>query len=284
MKKNFHCLRLAAIALLLAGVSLHGQPAPEPAPPRANSYDVLGRVLTPIVSIFCKPAPSQGGSAKKKPRALTATLTVQEMTGAPAELIGGRVTLSVEPPSRLIVHFPYNGKTVTICRNDQQVWTEPRGVLSEFAPQVSDEAADAGADSKKPRKRKETAIPPIGLPLPAQQLAFLPVLFTVKDAGDAQGMRILDARLIPELAKSLGVPDWSARLFVRSADDSHPGLGGLELARPGWHIAVRVESLEYFPELPAATWKPSPDAVCLTGTQARQWLEEVGFQFAPPPE
>lgn len=262
---------------------------PQPAP-GSNPYDLFGRVLTPIVSVFCKPGSSQGtGPAKNRPRALTATLTVQELTGAPGELIGGRVILSVEPPNRAILHFPYNGKTVTICRNDQQVWYEPQGALSEFAPQIPDDAPDATAGPRKARKRKEVVLPPIGLPLPAQQLAFLPVLFSVKDAGEAQGMRILDARFMPELAHSLGVPDWSARLFVRPQgnDPAHPRpeLGGLELARPGWHIAVRVESLEYSPELPASTWKPAtPEAVFLSGTQAREWIQGVGFQIAPPVE
>lgn len=251
-----------------------------------NPYDALGRVLVPIASLFSN-APHDGQHA------LSATLVLEAMTGLPPEWAGSRVDLALEPPERVLVRVPglAEGGTTTFCRVGQEIWIAPG---SRFAALAASPAADGGEPMLKSPKHKkkgkkakrEEGLAPLALPFPPQQLALLPVLFTVKEGGEAAGMRILDVRLMPELARGLGVEEWSARLFLDSGKQGAPGeprLARVELSHPGWHIAVRVERLEFFKELPASTWTPpSDDVVRLTGKQARQWVETLADRISPP--
>ena len=255
--------------------------SPSPASTK-NPYDLLGRVLIPIASVFCPQLPK---NAMKYPRALTVTLVLDSMTGVPAALAGTRLEIVLQPPSHVLLRIPIAGQNVTICRDDQEVWIEPRiaaAVLPGQPLNLPALSVKPASVSSTTGKRHAGAIGPIFLPFPPQQLAFLPVLFKVKEAQSVEGARVLDARLMPELARHLGVEEWAARLFVRPAADakSRPQLSAVEIARPGWHLTLRVEHLEYPGELPAATWQPvTSDALRLTAPQTKRWLEEIGRQM-----
>ena len=286
MKKHFWSSLLALAPALLFSLVLPGvSPAASPPGGTMNPYDLLGRVLTPIAGVFC-PAGSKGRNApSKSAQALTVTLVLQEMTGLPPQWVGARVQLAVQPPDRALIRVPFAGKTVTICRNGQEVWIEPRSALATL-PQVPADALDAPAPESAPQGKKDAVVglAPFSLPFPAQQLAFLPVLFTVKDAGEANGLRLLDARLMSELARQLGVEEWTARLLVKltgeSAGPRCPELSGLILARPGWRLFATVEKLLFLPEQAESVWEPSGnDVVRMEGLRAKQWFEAIARQI-----
>jgi len=243
-------LLFLAIALALAAPLRAQQP-------EANPYDLLSRALTPIASVF---------SPETETHALSATLVLEEMTGLSPELVGMRVDLALQPPDRLLVRFPYQNQPVTFCRAGNSVWITPN------TPPFNALANLPGEPSKKKKKNRNTGLGAMVLPFPPQQLALLPILFQVKDLGDDQGMRKIEARLMPELARNLGAEEWSAQLTLNAV--GRPVR--IRLVGPGWHLAVRVETLDYATQLPDATWSPAGDAIWLNPQQVHKGVETLG--------
>jgi hypothetical protein len=225
--------------------------AQQPAP--ANPYDLLSRALTPIATIF---------SPEAQLHALNATLVLEEMTGLPPEMTGMRVELALQPPDRVLIRFPYQNEPVTFCRDGQSVWITPN------QPPFDALAALPGESKKK----KPQKLGPMVLPFPPQQLVLLPVLFQVKEAGGEQGMRKIEAALMPELARGLGVEEWSVQLTL----DANGKPARIRVVGPGWHLAVRVETLDYARQLPEATWEPTGEAIRLNARQIRTGLDSLG--------
>lgn len=249
MKKTI--LLFLSVAIALAAPLRAQQPA------AANPYDLLSRALTPIATIF---------SPESQTHALSATLVLEEMTGLPPELAGLRVELALQPPDHVLIRFPYQNQPVTFCRAGESVWITPN------TPPFDALANLPGEPSKKKKKHHAAGLGPMVLPFPPQQLALLPVLFQVKDAGDDQGMRKIEARLMPELARSLGVEEWSAQLTLNAV--GRPVR--IRVVGPGWHLAVRVETLDYATQLPVSTWEPAGDAVRLNPQQVRKGVDALG--------
>ena len=249
---------------------------------KSNPYDLLGRTLQPIAAIFCPaPAPAQG--QVQAPRALTATLALQEMTDLPPALVGSRVELALQPPDHALIRGPYAGQTVTICRAGQDVWVSPASIMTELSKAIAH--APESPEPKK-KKKKDGILAPMALPFPAQQLAFLPILFTVTDGGANGDARVLNVQLMPELARRLGVEEWTARLTVCQNGQSPTLLTGIDLRRPGWHLLARVERLEFSAELPATTWVPPvptdptvPNVAHLDAVHAKALFEALGNQI-----
>lgn len=280
MKKHKHLCGglLVLIISICLGSPLFAQPT---ADGRMNPYDLLGRTLQPIAAIFC-PAPAQG--QVQAPRALTATLVLQEMTDLPPALVGSRIELALQPPDHVLIRGVYAGQTVTICRAGQDVWVSPASIMTELSKAIA--PATDSPEPRKKKKKKDGILAPMALPFPAQELAFLPILFTVKDGGANGDSRVLDVQLMPELARHLGVEEWSARLMVFPASQSRTLLTGIDLSRPGWHLFARVERLEYSAELPETTWTPPaptdlavPNVAHLDAFQAKALFEALGNQI-----
>jgi len=248
MKKSPFAI-IAALLLPFAASLQAQQPA-------VNVYDLLSRVLVPIASVF---------SPEAKQHALSTTLVLEEMTDLPPEFIGTRLELLVQPPDRLLLRGPYGGQTVTICRAGESVWITPN------TPPFDALATPA---SELPKKKQPTGLGQMILPIPPQQLALLPILLQVKDAGEENGVHSMDVKLMPELARSLGVDGWRLHLSVDAAGQPTR----LRIVGPGWKIALRVERLQYATELPAATWQTPPDAVRLDSLQIQQWLDVISNQ------
>jgi len=253
MKKS-----ILLVALLFLGIPcLRGQS------PASNPYDLLSRVLTPIASVF---------SPEAQQHALSATLTLEEMTDLPPELAGQRVELLLQPPDRMLIRGIYNGQMVTICRVGQSVWIAPS------VPPFDALTNPPGNPGKK--KKGQSTLDQMVLPFPPQQLVLLPVLLQVKDMGEEKSARVLDVKLMQELAKGLGIEDWSARLALNPDGKlARLGITGLQ-----WKLGVRVERLEFATELPAATWQAPDGAIQLTPRQVHQWLDEWGRQMEPQPQ
>ena len=158
-----------------------------------NRYDILGKLLAPFINVLAK-------NTKNPHRAMALAARLERLTGAPPELAGTRVELSLQYPDRLLIHGPILGENLTLCRDRQQVWVTPGAKVQALL--------DLAATQKKLAKPDPAAqLEPFQLPVPEKQLVFLPVLFQVKDAGsetvDGEACRVLDLGLMPELERSL---------------------------------------------------------------------------------
>lgn len=229
-------LRLVLLSILLANA---------PARSAENKYDVLAKALTPFVNVFAK-------QTKNPNRALRMTMRLESMTDMPEALAGARAELALEYPDKVRLRGPVLGEDLTIVRRGQALWVAPGA--------AADAALKAAVSTKKlPPEDHTFRLEPFTLPVPEKQLVFLPTLFRVQDAGsealDGELCRVLDLQLVPEAARSLKEPGWSARLWVRS--DGKPAR--LTVQRPAWHVAVRFERVEFSRTLPEATWEPNSE-------------------------
>lgn len=227
-----------------------------------NRYDILGKTLAPFINVLAK-------HTKNPNRAMALAAKLERLTGAPPELIGTRVELSMQYPDRVLVHAPILGEDLTVCRNRQHVWVTP-GAKTKALLDL------ATAQRKLPPADPSAQLEPLALPVPEKELVFLPVLFQVKDAGseavDGEDCRVLDLRLMPELEKSLKDKGWTARVWVRA--NYQPAR--LVVTRPGWELAVKFERVVFTPTLPDTTWQPpAEDVFALDAPRFRQLMQAI---------
>jgi len=238
-----------ALAFFLGGAAVSSKGG------EVNPYDALGAVLQPLASAF---------SSRSEFRGIALELELEDVTGVPPELIGKRVEMLVQPPDSFLVRVRTEGESWALGRVGQELWFTPGSKLTGVVPLP-----------EKPKKKGAPGIDAMTLPFTPAQLALLPALFTVKEGAPSEAGRVLYVRLMPELARSLGVEEWSARLLLRREDGR---LGVLELARPGWRVRVKVARLEVVRSLPPESWFPLPeeeaDVVRISGADARRWLEK----------
>lgn len=210
-----------------------------------NKFDVVARTLLPFLNIFAKQTSSPN-------RAFSLKLRLEQMTDLPPELVGTSVDVDVQYPDKLRLHGPILGEQLTVCRVGQGVWAYPG---SRIAPLL-----ELAREKKKlPKLDPDAELGDFSLPIPEKQLAFLPALFQVTDVGsealDGVPCRVLDLQLMPLLAKSLKVEGWIARAWVRP--DHTPAR--LSIARTGWSVALRFDSVVFAPSLTSDTWRPTPE-------------------------
>lgn len=209
-----------------------------------NRYDLLGRMLRPFVSLLAEHTSSPN-------RALRLVGRIEVLSDAPPGAVGSQADLMVEYPDKLRLHAPVLGEDVTLCRSGQDVWAYPGSKI---------DALLKAAKSKKklPKVDPSGKLPNFSLPIPEQQLVFLPALFQIKDVGseplDGAKCRVLDVFLMPQLAKK-DLKDWAARVWIRG--DGTPAR--LSLAHGNWNLVVRFETVEFSPHLPESTWEPTPE-------------------------
>lgn len=227
---------------------------------RENAYDLFGKTLAPFAALFSK---NTAGAI----RAMAADLRVIDASNP--DLTGQTAHLAMESPNRLLLRAPVEGMAVTLCRNGQDLWAAPGAQIEALIT-----AASAGGVLPKPQKKYQLGN--FGLPIPEKQLVFLPVLFQVTDAGEAavrgETCRVLDAKLMPQLARTLKVEDWSLRVWVRA--DARPAQ--IEVAGPQGRVRLAVETLAFSSALPPATWQPAPgetDVMHLTPVRYKQLLD-----------
>jgi hypothetical protein len=250
-------IRVAFLCALLLGAAAGRAGA------RENHYDVLSKMLGPIVNLFAS-------ETKNPNRAMSAEISLLEMTGLRPELAGATMTFAMESPDKLYLRAPLIGEEVAVCRDGQAVWASPGKQFDAAIRQIPN----------LPKLDPAYQLGPFQLPVPEKQLVFFPVLFQVRDAGDAEvagePCRVLDLALMTQLAHALKVEQWRARAWVRG--DYKPAK--IELAKPDWHIVIGFNKVDYLPKLPPATWRPSPeqsqDLLQLDAAHAGQLLEWVG--------
>jgi len=207
---------------------------------RENPYDVLGKTLAPFITLL---------SVRNTGRALSADVSLVEMTGLPPDNAGLKINLSMENPDKLCLRGKVLGAEAAVCRNGQQIWAAPGGTLGTLLNQLP----------AVPLSKSGNKLGNFVLEVPENQLAFLPALFQVTEEGDEQvggeSCRVLDLVLIPELSRSAGAGDWSARIWVRPGNK----LAKFELLKPHWHLTVAIDRLEFTGPLPKSSWQPPAD-------------------------
>ncbi len=231
-----------------------------------DRYEELGRVLKPFVALFTT-------GTREADRALELTVRIEQMTGLPEEWKNVQADVAIEFPNKLRLHGPVLGETVTIVRDGEKIWIYPGGKARALL--------DAGVESGAlPPPAKETKLSDFQLPIPEDQLVFLPVLFEVKDLGndplDGIECRVLDFSLRPEVARSIGAPGWVGRIWIKP--DSTPVR--LTLARSGWNVVLRIERSSFSATLPESLWKPSAeeadDVLQLSPKEYSRFLHAIG--------
>lgn len=261
------------ICALLAAASAFGQQ------PRPNPYDVLGKVLVPIVNVLSTKAVSHG---------LILDAHLIHAGKLPPEFQNQAVHLALNAPDRLLLSAPIAGEMMTVCRDGADLWGTPGSKIQYLVGAAAPESTPAPiAPGEKPKKKKkhgdklskgaEAVMGPLQLPIPEKELVFLPILFEVRDAGDeqiaARACQVLDVRLMPQLAQSLHAEDWSARLWV----DAEERLVQVAVTGPGWDATAAIDKLEISESLPDAAFQPQgTDVLHLDKAQFVELISRLG--------
>ena len=207
---------------------------------RENAYDLLGKTLAPFVNLL---------SAKNPGHSVSGDLFLIEMTGIPPENAGIQVHVALENPDKLYLSGSFMSAQATLCRNGRQIWASPGGTLGLFLNQLAPATSD----------KKEVPLGNFVLGIPDNQLAFLPALFQVKEEGDdainGESCRVLHLMLIPELAHSAGLSNFTAKIWIRSGYL----LARVELLNPHGHVTLGIEHLDFKSKLPESIWQPPTD-------------------------
>jgi hypothetical protein len=228
------------LALILAITALPGRA--QPAPPRDNPYDVIGKVFSPFWSVLL-------ADTKSPNKACTMTIELTEVAGRlPKQMSGATLQAAVQFPDKVKLQAPVFGETFTVCRDGDKVSAYPGAKVQFLLERVK--------GKPPPTKKKNT---PLFLPITAQQAIFLPALFTVArpDVAEIQNLngedcRVISAGLMPELARAAKAEGFSAKMWVA------PGYvpRRVEITQPDFVAMTDIKDLKFSPSLPASTWEP----------------------------
>jgi hypothetical protein len=242
-----------------------------------NPYDVLGKALMPIASVFAMSGSDVVTGTDAAPgQALVLDAHLVAASKLPPELQGQAAHLALMTPDKLLVQAPIAGRMMTVCRDGDALWATPGTQIQALLDQVTG-GVPAGAAPGKKKKKAGKLLGPLALPIPQKELVFLPVLFQVADAGTetvaGQPCRVLDVQLMPQLAKSLHAENWTARMWV-GADY---GIVQVALTGPDWSGTVLIDKLAFPATLPEGTFQPQgPDVLRLTPEQFLDLMGELG--------
>lgn len=221
------CKILAVAAAIFTGQPLSAADGPV--------YDVFAKALSPFASALF------GGTAGQ-PGALVAECQVADATGALSPARGTRFRLALQAPDRLRVDVVRANEKLTACRNGNELWAVPADPMRGLA-----QAAGL------PTTSDNSAAPPlVPLTLDPQMLAFLPVVFDVKDLGTENDQRILQFGLLPQVQQSLQAEAFTGRAWI--GDDYRPAR--IIIDGPGYSLDIRIDKLDFADRLDAAAWQP----------------------------
>jgi hypothetical protein len=233
-----------------------------------NPYDVLGKALVPIASVF-----ASDDNGNPIPHGLILDAHLISASQLPPELQNQSVHVALMSPDQLLVQAPIAGQILTVCRDGDQLWATPGSKIQALLDQVP-----SPAPGKKKKKHKEPKpLPPLVLPVSQKALIFLPILFQVADGGTQTigtiTCRVLDVQLMQQLTKSLHADGWSARLWV--TPDYH--ILQIALTGPDWSGTIAIDNLALPDTLPATTFQPQgTDVLKLTTAQFLDLISQFG--------
>jgi hypothetical protein len=210
---------------------------------KARAFRIQGRVesLGPISFVKSQGASPDAGSASGDAKSLPA------------------FEFALQAPDRLRLSVPVGETTIVSCRNQQQIWAAPSAQVRPLL----DALKLAGP---RPGPQERVVLQPMQIPFSGKHLAVLPILLEVQSRGqmplDGENARVLDIRIQPEIARMLptNVKAWAMRLWLNA--QGRPARVGLQ--GPDGNAVVRVEHIEFAPQLSDSLWEPPADAVTLT--------------------
>lgn len=207
-------------------------------------YDVFAKAIAPIAAAVF-------GGTEGAGAAIVAECTVTDATGRLAAAKGARFRIALQSPDRLRVDVSAQGAVLTACRDGNTVWALPAEPMSALA-------SAAGIDLSTATEAGRPAPPLVPLALNAQMLAFLPVVFDVKDRGFEENprRRVLEFGLLPEVRDAIGAEDFSAGAWI--GDDFRPSR--LTIRGGDYTLDIKVDKLDYAGSLPPTAWQPPADA------------------------
>jgi hypothetical protein len=230
-------LRFLAAVLLVFSIPLVRA---QEGPPRDNPYDVISKVFAPFWSVLLAPTGPN--------RACTMTIVMTEVTGRlPKQMEGATLKAAVEFPDKVRLQAPVLGEEITVCRNGDEVWATPGAKVEFLLKQFK---------VKPPPTRKNKT--PIYLPVTPQQAIFLPALFSIIKADQAEisplngeECRVITAGLMPELAKAARAEGFRAQMWVGSGYVPKRFV----ITQPDFTATVDIRDLRFGPSLKPAMWE-----------------------------
>jgi hypothetical protein len=248
----------AALAMLLAAAA----PAASAA---ENPYDLFAQTIAPFIDLFA-------GDGRNK--TMTLEVRIVSAVGLNPKLPGVRATIALGMPDRFSLTAITRDDVVTLCRDGQKAWVAPGGpareIIGKLAPGLLTAKEDAAAH-----------LADFALPIPRKQLVLLPVLFAIDDIGDqeiaGESCRVIDVRLMPELAQSLKTEHWVARLWITSTRIPRR----IQLQRGRTAVLVAIDELAFPPAFPDSTWAPAAagDVIELNATQVELLIKRLFGYF-----
>jgi hypothetical protein len=263
-------MNIAAALMALAWLS-----TPVRADAQENPYDVLGKALVPIASIFAFDPTEQlsGSDAATTGHALVLDAHLIGAANLPPALQGQVAHFALQAPDKLLLQAPIAGQLLTVCRDGDSLWATPGSQIQALLAQ----ATAAATPGKKKKSKAEKLLRPLALPIRKNELVFLPILFQVADGGfetiGSQQCRVLDVQFMPQLAKSTHTQDWTARLWV----GPDYGIVQFALTSPQWSGKFAIDKLTLPPSLPDGTFQPQgTDVLNLTAAQFLDLMGRLG--------
>jgi hypothetical protein len=122
----------------------------------------------------------------------------------------------------------------------------------------------------------DTTSPPLlPITLDAQMLAFLPVVFDVKDLGMEKNpqLRVLQFGLLPQLREALNAEEFTGRAWI--GQDNRPVR--LVLTTPRGEVDLEIEKLDFAEKLASTAWQPSEgqEALRLPASALNELFEKM---------
>ncbi len=233
--------------------------------PLGNPYDVLSKVLQPILGVFLAGEKTPGGAMRLEAK-------VEEVQGRlPKQFAGAEVKFWAQYPDKLKMVAPFGGESFTVVRNGKEAWAQPGDKIEFLLGQF---------------RQNPPATPvgetPFALPFNAQQALFAIMLFNILDREVAEVeevggemCRVLTVVLQPEVGKAVKAEDFKLTIWV----DGSYRLRRAEVGRRDFRVTVGVEKLVFSPSLPAETWALPEGAtnVYRTGAEQIEALLYVGL-------
>ncbi len=245
MRCGQHTRMRSAACKILAAALLLAFPHPARAAQEAV-YDVFAKALAPFAS-------SAFGGGNGQPGAMVAECLVTDATGPLAAAKGIRFRIALQAPDRLRVDVVRDGAKLTACRDGKELWAVPGEPMRALAQAAGFDLDKIAPDSTSP--------PLIPIALDSQMLAFLPIVFDVKDLGTegAPPERILEFALLKELRQAIKAEEFTGRTWI--GDDYRPSR--LVITTPDYSLDIAVEKLGFAEQLDPAAWQPDEGAQAL---------------------
>jgi len=225
-------------------------------------YDVFARALAPIAAAVL-------GSTNSQTGAMVAECRINSGTGPLSAAAGTRLRVAIQAPDRFRVDVVRDGSAtpLTACRDGKELWAVPAAPMTALAKAAGFDTTNTTPDTASP--------PLLPIALDAQMLAFLPVVFDVKDLGmekDPQ-RRVLQFGLLPQLREAMQAEEFSGRAWI-GADDRPVRL---LLTTPRGEVDLEIEKIDFADHLAATAWQPSEgqEALRLPASALNELFEKM---------